>query len=159
MNLVWKKEDVPDSLRKSAGFLVPASEERMLTWCSVTSTVWPARSEEGYVGLRAVARGGPELLAMDEEEAFLTIWAELCELTSVRAAPVYRHVVRHAWALPDFDETHAARVWEIEALLGDQPGLGLAGSLWRGPGVSNVIESAARALKQVGGHPPGAALG
>ncbi len=149
VNLAWKRDDVPESVRDCAGFLVPEREGRLVSYCAFSSNNWPGRSDAGHVLLRVLARGGGELLSLDDEELFLRVWLELQEILGIDQPPRLRHIVRHPWALPDFDVEHGARLGRVDDRLFRLTGLGIAGSLWRGPGTSNVVEAAGRALKKV----------
>jgi protoporphyrinogen/coproporphyrinogen III oxidase len=146
VNMIWRRADLPEAMLQSSGFVVPEREGRLISWCSMTSELWPGRGDAEHAALRVLARGGPEILDLDDEEAFLQVWAELVELTGIRSAPRYRHIARHAWAVPDFSEAQSRRLWAVQQEVGKLRGLALAGSVWRGPGVSNVVEAATQAL-------------
>lgn len=151
VNLAWRKEEVPEHLHDCPGFLVPEREGKLISYCAFSSASWRGRSDQSHITLRVLARGDGKLLAKSDDELFAEIWAELEGLLGIEAPPLLRHLVRHPWALPDFDIEHAPRLGRIEDRLVRLRGLALAGSVWRGPGMSNVIESAVRAVRKITG--------
>ncbi|MCP4872020.1 MAG: NAD(P)-binding protein [Proteobacteria bacterium] len=151
VNVAWRREDVPEHLHECPGFLVPEREGKLISYCAFSSSAWRGRSDSAHITLRVLARGDGSLLALPDEELFGAIWAELQDLLGITAEPRLRHLVRHPWALPDFDIQHAPRLGRIEDRLVRLRGLALGGSLWRGPGMSNVIESATRAVRKITG--------
>lgn len=147
--LVWRREELASRALESSGFLVPERERRLVSWCSVSSVTWEGRSDEDHVVVRALLRGGSELLRWQDDELVSRTRADLRDLLGVEAEPSVVHVVRHPWSLPLFDLKHGERVARVEAGLRGWRGLGLAGSLWQGPGVSNVVDAADRAVRKV----------
>jgi len=151
VNLAWRREDVPEHLHECPGFLVPEREGRLISYCAFSSASWRGRADDQHITLRVLARGDGGLLALPDDEIYGRLWDELTSLLGITAEPRLRHLVRHPWALPDFDIQHAPRLGRIEDRLVRLRGLAVGGSLWRGPGMSNVIESAARAVRKITG--------
>ncbi len=147
--MVWRREELSAESLNLSGFLVPERERRLVSWCSVSSVTWEGRSDDDHVAVRALLRGGSELLRWEDDELVSRARTDLRDLLGVEAEPSLVHVVRHPWSLPVFDLHHGERLTRIEERLAEWSGLGLGGSLWQGPGISNVVDAAERAVRKV----------
>lgn len=138
------------------GFLVPASEGRMLTACSFGSNKWPHWAASGDVVLRASAGrwGDTRAMALADGELVERLHDELAAALGLSGPPRTTRVVRFREALPQYRSGHLDRVARAEAALArDLPSVVLAGAGYRGVGIAACIASgqaAARAVLALG---------
>ncbi|MGI8683813.1 MAG: protoporphyrinogen oxidase [Acidimicrobiales bacterium] len=137
------------------GFLVPATEGRLLTACSFASAKWPHWAGPGDVVLRASAgRWGDErALAMDDDELTGRLHEELAAAVGLVAPPRLARVTRWERAFPQYRPGHLDRVARVEAALArDLPGVTPAGAAYRGVGIAAcVAQGRAAARRALGG--------
>ncbi|MGH9114450.1 MAG: protoporphyrinogen oxidase [Acidimicrobiales bacterium] len=131
-----------------SGFLVPATENRLLTACSYGSAKWPHWSAPGKVVLRAsVGRDGREEgLQLDDPALVDRVHAELEEAVGARSEPAMWRVHRWPSSFPQYDVGHLGRVARIEAAVSrDLPCVAVAGASYHGSGIPACIASGRRA--------------
>lgn len=137
------------------GFLVPASEGRLLTACSFASAKWPHWAAPGDVVLRASAGrwGDDRALALDDDGLAGRLHEELAAAVGLTAAPRLARVTRWAGAFPQYRPGHLDRVERAEAALAyDLPSVTLAGAAYRGVGIAAcVAQGRAAARRAMGG--------
>ena len=154
--MAFRSEDFPPD-RKWFGILSPIVENRPLLAVTLSSSKWPGRTPEGRVLLRGFV-GGPRNQHMLDEatdaELIESVRQQIVELLGMRpdAQPVFAKVYRWIGGMPQYTLHHLDRVDEIERLVGEVPGLGLAGGAYRGVGIPNCIESGERAVTKVFGE-------
>ncbi|MGQ0519911.1 MAG: protoporphyrinogen oxidase [Actinomycetota bacterium] len=136
------------------GFLVPASEGRLLTACSFASAKWPHWAGPGELVLRASAgRWGDErALSMTDDALAGHLHGELAQALGLEARPRVARVTRWVHAFPQYRPGHLARVDRVEdALARDLPAVTLAGAAYRGLGIAAcVAQGRAAARRAVG---------
>ncbi|MDP9386727.1 MAG: protoporphyrinogen oxidase, partial [Actinomycetota bacterium] len=133
------------------GFLVPASEGRLLTACSFGSSKWPHWAEPGEVVLRASAgRWGDErALGLADTELTERLHGELVAALGLREEPRAVRVARWPAAFPQYRPGHLERVAGVEAALArDLPGVELAGAGYRGVGIAACIAQGRAAARR-----------
>jgi oxygen-dependent protoporphyrinogen oxidase len=135
------------------GFLVPATEGRLLTACSFASAKWPHWAAPGDVVLRASAgRWGDErALALPDDEVAARLHEELAAALGLVGPPHTTRVTRWERAFPQYRPGHLDRVARVEAALArDLPGVTVAGAAYRGVGIAACVaqgrDAARRAL-------------
>ena len=135
-----------------SGFLVPASEGRLVKAVTFTSAKW-AHLDRGDVVLArcSVGRAGEPPPASDDD-LLAGVLADLRASVGLTAAPVDVRVSRWVDALPQYAVGHRARVERITAALAGLPGLALAGSAYDGVGIPACIRSAEAAAAQISTH-------
>ena len=131
----------------AAGYVVAASDRRVVAACSWISSKWP------HLGLReprlrVVATG----LAADLDDHALAeiVPTEIAQTMQARRDPVEVQVHRWPDAMPVYAPGHLDRVRRLRGLL--PPGVGVAGASYDGIGVPDCVasgERAARALVEV----------
>jgi oxygen-dependent protoporphyrinogen oxidase len=147
VTLAYRDSDVARPLAGS-GFLVPRTEGRFLTACSVFSNKWPHLAVPDVITLRAsVGRSGDErALALDDDALVERVDAELGDALGVKGQPLATRVSHWPSSFPQFPARHLARVADLEAALAtDAPGVGVAGAHLRGVGIPTCIGAAAAA--------------
>ncbi len=124
-----------------SGFLVPASQGRLITACTWMSSKWPYLARPGEVLLRAsTGRFGDErALTLDDARLTAAVHGELCEAMGIRLPPGGSRVTRWPEALPQYRVGHLERVRLVEEAVGAVPGLAVAGSALRGVGIPACI--------------------
>ena len=151
VTLAYRRADVPHPL-DGFGFVVPRVERRALLACTFSSVKYPGRAPEGLALLRCFLGGALDESALErsDDDLAATARAELRDALGVSAEPVLVRVRRWPHAMPQYRVGHLDRVDAIERALGRLPGLALAGSGYRGVGISDCVRSgeaaAARAL-------------
>ncbi len=132
--------DVPEGF----GLIVPAQLLRPLIGCIYVSSVFPWRAPPDAV-LFTCMMGGllrPDVVQLRDDALVEAARAELGELLSIRAAPVFWHVVKWRAGIPQYHVGHLARLRRIDAALARWPGLSLTGNAYRGIGVNDCIRNA-----------------
>jgi protoporphyrinogen/coproporphyrinogen III oxidase len=148
--LGYRPPDVPRPLDGS-GFLVPRSEQHLLTACTWSTSKWPGLRRSGLVVLRCSAGrdGDDRAERLDDDALVERLHGELAAALGLRAPPVERLVVRWPRSFPQYDVGHLARVDRIEAALADLPGVVVAGAAYRGLGLASCVRQAEQAASEV----------
>jgi protoporphyrinogen/coproporphyrinogen III oxidase len=97
----YKRSDVLHAL-DGFGMLVPQVEHRLVLGTLFSSTLFPGRAPEGYVGLTSFVGGmrEPELAGLDDSELVRIVQTELSRFVGARGAPVFTHVQTWRRAIP-----------------------------------------------------------
>ena len=134
---------------QGSGFLVPRTEGRLLTACSVFSNKWPHLARPGSVILRAsVGRSGDERgFDLGDDELVAAIHGELADVLGVSAAPTASRVSRWRRSFPQFPAGHLSAMADLEeALRRDAPGVAVTGAYLKGVGIPACIGAATAAV-------------
>jgi protoporphyrinogen/coproporphyrinogen III oxidase len=150
VSLGYKRAELAHSLQ-GFGFVVPRSEKRKIIACTWSSTKFDFRAPEGYVLVRAFVGGAHAENLAEQEEAALAEMAraELEAAMGITARPVLTKVYRWPKANPQYQVGHQERVLEIEKLAGPYPGIYLTGAAYRGVGIPDCIQDAARVAERI----------
>ena len=147
VHLAWREEDVHHPL-DGYGYLIPAVEGSLLLGCTWASRKWPARSPAGTVLLRFHAgRFGREVDGVDDDALVSLCRDETAATLGITAAPILTHVHRWDRSLPQYNAGHLDILGGIDRALAARPGLFVAGSSYRGVGISDCIESGVTAAR------------
>jgi oxygen-dependent protoporphyrinogen oxidase len=129
-------------LPAASGFLVPATERRLIKASTFLSSKW-AHIAEGFDGVivrcSAGRAGSAGDLARSDTELAGVLCAEFGEATGVRRKPLETSVVRWGGALPQYAPGHQERVAAVRAAL--PRGIALAGAAWDGVGIPACLRS------------------
>jgi oxygen-dependent protoporphyrinogen oxidase len=139
----------------SSGFLVPRSEERLITACSFASAKWPHWGVAGQTLLRVSAgrSGDDRALRMSDDVLVERLGAELRLALGTRAEPALVRVSRWPSAFPQYRVGHLDRVARIEDRVSSAwPQVALAGASYHGSGIPACIRSGSRAATAVVAH-------
>lgn len=133
------------------GYLSPRRQRRDVLGVQWCSSIFPNRAPPGMALLRALCGGWnrPDLVDWDDDRLVAAVHRELSTLLGVRAAPVFRKVIRWDRAIPQYLVGHLQRVARIEALAAARPGLFLGGSAYRGVALNDCVEQASALAQQV----------
>ena len=137
-------------LPAASGFLVPATERRLIKASTFLSTKWEhiGRAIDGVVVRCSAGRaGGAADLARSDVELAGVLAAELMEATGVRRRPLETSVVRWGGGLPQYAPGHIERVAGVRGKL--PRGMAVAGAAWDGVGIPACLRSGAAAAKAV----------
>ncbi len=152
-SFAYRREDFPAAL-DSFGFVVPAIENRKVMACTFSSVKYPGRAPEGHVLLRVFIGGmlQPELFRDDDQTIEKNVRGELADLLGVTAAPLFSRIWRHPRSMPQYHVGHGNLVKRIESALEPFPGLALAGSAYRGVGISDCVRTGEEAAEKAVQH-------
>ena len=142
VSLGYRRAEVPHPL-DGFGFVVPHTEGRALLAGTFSSVKYPGRAPEGFVLLRAFLGGALGEGALDGDDEALAGRArrDLADALGVTAEPVLTRVHRYPASMPQYHLGHLDRIETIERRLAALPGLFLAGSAYRGVGISDCVHS------------------
>ena len=132
-----------------SGFLVPRTERRLLTACSVFSNKWPHLARPGSVILRAsVGRSGDERgFDLDDDALVGAVHDELTGVLGLTAPPTARRVSRWHRSFPQFPAGHQRAMADVEeSLRRDAPGIAATGAYLKGVGIPACIGAATAAV-------------
>jgi oxygen-dependent protoporphyrinogen oxidase len=150
VTLVTLAYDEPASPLPGSGFLVPRTEGRLLTACSVFSNKWPHLAAPGQVILRAsVGRHGDER-GRDLDDAALTeaVHAELAAAYGLDDGPREVRISRWDRSFPQYPAGHLPAMAEVERTLrADAPGIAVTGAYLKGVGIPTCIGAATAAVE------------
>lgn len=135
-----------------SGFLVPQSEDHLITACSFASSKWPHWAEPNEVVLRVSAGrfGDERALEMKDVELVQRLHNELVEVLHLTEAPIRARVTRWVEAFPQYRVGHIERVASMEAALRrDLPGVEVVGAAYRGLGITTCITQGRAAARRV----------
>jgi oxygen-dependent protoporphyrinogen oxidase len=141
--LGYRRQDVQHSL-DGFGYLSRQSEHRDVLGVQWCSSIFPGRTPQGLVLLRALCGGWnrSEILDWPDDRLLGAVRAELGRVLGVSGEPVFHHVVRWDRAIPQYLVGHLDRLAWIEQRLSAHPGLFLGGSAYRGVAINDCIEQA-----------------
>ncbi len=150
VNLGYRRDDLPRA-PDSFGFVVPAREQRKIMACTFSSLKYPERAPADGILLRAFVGGTlqSELFSDDNVTMVQNVRDELAALLSVRAAPLFTRVWRHADSMPQYRVGHDGLIKRIDTALQKFPTLALAGSAYHGVGIADCIRTGEAAAERV----------
>jgi oxygen-dependent protoporphyrinogen oxidase len=133
------------------GFLVPSREHRSILGTIVDSNVFPGRAPEGFKLLRTMVGGHrtPELAELPDEQLVERVGADLKDISGLSAEPVFSRIFRHEKAIPQYLVGHAARLQDIDQIVGRHPGLVLTGNAFRGVSLNDCVVNAWKTAKSL----------
>jgi len=123
------------------GVLVPARERRRVLGLIFVSSAYPFRAPGGGTLLTALVGGahGARWAALPDAELVTAVREELETMLGIRRPPDLVRIVRWPQAIPQYEVGHHGRIDAIATALRHHPGLLLAGSAYRGPGIADCV--------------------
>ena len=151
--LGYRREDIAHPL-DGFGLLAPAVERRNILGTLFSSTLFPGRAPDGFVGLTSFVGGtrNPSLPQLEDAALVRLVHNELCQLLGARGTPAYTHVQRCPRAIPQYTvgyQNFHRVMSEVEAAA---PGLFIGGNCRDGISLSNCIASGQRLASAVLAH-------
>lgn len=126
------------------GVLVGPGSDLVTLGVLFESEYAPERSQEGSWLLKVIAGGAttPEVAEWSDERLESVLIAEMRSIFGSDFTVSFLEVIRHRRGIPQYEMGHDRRLRDIERLLGERPGLHLAGWGYRGVGVSGLATGA-----------------
>ncbi len=142
VTLAYRREEIAHPL-DGFGFVVPRLERRPILACTFSSVKYPGRAPAGHALLRVFVGGALDerILTGDDERIARIVRAQLDGLLGITRPPLLTRVYRYPAAMPQYQVGHLETVAAIERRLAGHPGLALAGSAYRGVGISDCVHS------------------
>ncbi|MGH7262807.1 MAG: protoporphyrinogen oxidase, partial [Candidatus Rokuibacteriota bacterium] len=142
VTLAYRREEIAHPL-DGFGFVVPRLERRPILACTFSSVKYPGRAPAGYALLRVFVGGalGGEVLKEDDDRIVAIARAQLGELVGISRPPLLTRLYRHPASMAQYLVGHLGTVAAIERRVATHRGLALAGSAYRGVGISDCIHS------------------
>jgi oxygen-dependent protoporphyrinogen oxidase len=112
------------------GVLVPRDQGTRTLGCVWDSYLFPGRSPQGCLLVRAMLGGSvdPAIGDLDEGEVAAIARRDVATMLRLDRAPVFEETIRWQRAIPQYDLRHTARVRAVQEDLQGVPGLFLAGN-------------------------------
>lgn len=141
--LGYRQADVPTAL-DGFGYIAPQRSRRDLLGVQWCSSIFPGRAPPGMVVMRALCGGWnrPDVPGWSDDRLLTAMRAELTLALSIRADPVFHHIVRWERAIPQYHLGHLERVAWIEQRVARHPGLILGGNAYYGVALNDCTEQA-----------------
>ena len=133
------------------GFVVPAIERRRILSASFSSEKFPGRAPVSNVLIRTFVGGAcqRELVDLNDADLERLVTEELADLLGITGRPLWTMIARWSQSMPQYHLGHLERVAQIETLVEEIPGLGLAGNAYHGVGIPHAIRSGEQAAERL----------
>ncbi len=122
--------DVLKRMPVGFGVLIPRGEGFRILGCLWETHVFPERSPDGCLLVRAMLGGAvdPAAAELGDEDLLHLVRHDLSRLMGLGDTPSFHRIVRWPRAIPQYELGHGARVTRIEGSLAERPGLFMAGN-------------------------------
>ena len=150
VNLIYDRK-VRSSLPPGFGFLVPRSEGRKMLAATFVHNKFPHRAPEDRAILRCFIGGAANetMLQTPDEDILRIVSDELRQIIGLNTDPLFTRIYRWRGAMAQYGVGHLERLERIDNLLGQIPGLALAGNGYRGIGVPDCVRSGSEAVSKL----------
>jgi len=155
VNLLYDEDQLGD-LPDGFGFLVPASEGRVMLACTFVHRKFLGRTPTGKVVLRAFLGGmkNEQLMAECDEALVAAVRRELTQILGEQivprdARPEHVQVSRWRRAMAQYAVGHQERIARIKTRVAELPGLKLAGNAYDGIGIPDCIRLGRQAAREL----------
>jgi oxygen-dependent protoporphyrinogen oxidase len=130
------------------GYLAPESEQRFALGAMFSSHMFSGRCPAGQVMVEALVGGRrhPERVDLPDAEIVARAYADLAQLMTLPAPPLYAKVLRSAGEIPQLEMDHPLLLHWRRELEQREAGLRVCGFGWDGIGMNDMIKSAARSV-------------
>ena len=134
------------------GLLIPRSEGIRTLGVLFSSTLFPGRSPDGHVLVRALIGGAhdPAIADLDEKETLAQVRSDIGRFLGERGDPSFVRVFRHRVGIPQYNIGHPQIVNRANAVESERPGLSLTGNWLRGISMNLCVRDAYRVAERVG---------
>jgi oxygen-dependent protoporphyrinogen oxidase len=127
------------------GGLIPFKENRDILGALFMSSLFENRAPEGGA-LLSVFMGGvrrPDIYLKSDDEIKEILSREICDLMKLKKFnPELLKIIRHEWAIPQYESDSGERFETVEALEKKYPGLIIGGNLRSGIGMADRLMQA-----------------
>lgn len=127
------------------GGLIPFKENRDILGALFMSSLFENRAPEGGA-LLSVFMGGvrrPDIYLKSDEEIKAILGRELCDVMQLKNFnPDLLKIIRHEWAIPQYEADSGERFETVEAIEKKYPGLIIGGNLRSGIGMADRLQQA-----------------
>ena len=148
VSLLYRRVDLPASLAKMRGLMIPRREKRKIDAITFASNKDPQAAPDGYSLLKVFVGGGaPQVVELDDDALVDAVRAELRDLLAIDAAPVSYRAFRWIKGYAQAGVGHLEHVAAIEAALPDD--LLVTGSSYRGLAVPDCVRQGRQAARRV----------
>jgi oxygen-dependent protoporphyrinogen oxidase len=124
------------------GGLIPFVEKRDLLGVLFMSSLFKDRAPEGGA-LFSIFMGGvrrPDIFQLTDNEVISILKKEFCDVMNVEGfQPELLRIIRHSWAIPQYEADSGERFLAIESIERQYPGLVIGGNLRDGIGMADRI--------------------
>jgi oxygen-dependent protoporphyrinogen oxidase len=143
--------DAKPSHLEGHGFYVPSGQPSLLAGAVCASSMFPGRAPAGHALVTARLGGArrPELTERPDEDLLELAWNEISSLAGTDDPPMYRRIVRHKQALPQYLIGHRERVAAIDAGEQRNPHFFFTGNAFRGLGMADCVRESVRVAERV----------
>jgi protoporphyrinogen/coproporphyrinogen III oxidase len=124
------------------GFLIPLKERRRIVACTWLGAKFNHRAPAGKTLARCFLSG-------EDKPDPMAIHLELCDLTGLRAEPLFHRIFHWPRSMAQYEVGHAAHIAEIQSLARQAPGLHLIGNAYSGIGIPDCIRSGKQAAEAI----------
>jgi oxygen-dependent protoporphyrinogen oxidase len=140
VQLGFRREQVGHPL-DGFGMLISRSRGIRTLGVLFSSTLFPGRAPEGAVLLTCFVGGrlDPEAVTLGDDRLQEIVCRDLGSLLCFEGRPIFRHVVRWARAIPQYEAGHGAVLAACDAMEGELPGLFLAGNYRKGVSMGDCM--------------------
>ena len=144
-------QKVRAALPPGFGFLVPRTEGRKILAATFVHNKFPHRAPENRAIIRCFIGGSVAEQMFDQGETEITnaVEGELKATLGLGAAPLFSRVYKWRKAMAQYTVGHSARVDRIKSLVGQLPGLALAGNAYSGIGVPDCVRTGQEAVDKL----------
>ena len=149
VSLAYRGEDIMKPLN-GFGFVIPRLEQRKIMASTWSSNKFFNRAPQNKFLIRCFVggAGNEHLSLLSEPEIAAIVRDELRDIMGIKAEPIFTRVYRWEKSMPQYIIGHSDRLKRINDRLISCPGLFLAGSAYRGIGISDCIKSGERAARK-----------
>ena len=123
------------------GFIVPRSENRIVDACTWVNTKFDFRCPPDRVLLRCAIHERSGRTLPNGDSLVELVNGEIRAIMGVTCRPILTQVIDVQGGIPQLLVGHAKRLTQVERLIGEVPGLDLAGSFTSGVGIPDCIKA------------------
>jgi len=145
-----KESDIKRQM-KGSGFVVPASEKRLISACTFAHRKFAGRAPEGHALLRVFAAGKNANHLWNQTDAYIEkrLFTDLQDILKIKGEPLFTYLRRYRQGLPHYVPGHQERMAAINDHLAALPGFVMAGNWNTGVGIPDCIETGERAAERL----------
>ena len=146
VSLAYQRKDVLHPL-EGFGFVIPRLEKRKIMASTWSSIKFANRAPKNKLLLRCFlgGAGNNHLSLLSEGEIVSIAREELHDIMDIKTEPLFTRVFRWEKSMPQYTIGHGEKLQRINERLSYHPGLFLAGSAYKGIGISDCIKSGKQA--------------